>query len=101
MSFQTWFCLDSQLFCVFCSVWQTLTNHEGGVSLKGIKRTLPFSLLRPFPQGQPAICKRLSETKRAEQDTNRTKMEKHVVLFTHTRIKERGYIYYCSKITSH
>lgn len=42
----------------------TLTDHEGGVSLKGIKRTLPFSLLLLSTQGQLAICKRLSETKR-------------------------------------
>lgn len=66
------FTLKIQQYSTLCSLWQqlspTLTNHEGGVSLKGIKRTLPLSLLLFSLQPQLSISKRLSETKRARQE---------------------------------
>lgn len=42
---------------------QTLTDHQGGVSLEGIKGTLPLSLLLLSLQAQLSLSKRLSGTK--------------------------------------
>lgn len=51
---------------------QTLTNHEGGVSLKGIERTLALPLLRLSLQRQLSFSKRLSETKKEIKQRERS-----------------------------
>lgn len=48
---------------------ETLTNHEGGVSLERIERTLPLTLLLLSLQSQLSINKRLTEMTRERGTT--------------------------------
>lgn len=65
---------------------QTLTDHEGGVSLEGIKRTLPFSLVLLSLKPQLSINKRLLETKgergKKEKSVKGGKRQKTVLLYS-------------------
>lgn len=82
------------LFPLAANLTQTLTNHEGGVSLEGIKRTLPLSLLRPSLQPQLSVSKRLPETKgeREEREKLVERGKKEKVCHSDT-VQQRAYIY--------
>lgn len=80
------------LFPSAADLTQTLTDHQGGVSLEGIKGTLPLSLLLLSLQAQLSLSKRLSGTKgeRAQREKlveGRKRKEKNESFYSHEVVR--------------